>query len=67
MFLAGSNFSNDQHELGGARVYYVTKKYWDKVVKNYARQMVGADLVFDIPEAVVKANEVMRAPEDILV
>lgn len=56
-----------QHELGGARVYYVTKKYWDKVVKNYARQMVGADLVFDIPDAVIKANEIMRAPEEILV
>jgi hypothetical protein len=29
--------------------------------------MVGADLVFDIPDAVVKANEVMRAPEEVLV
>ena len=28
-----------QHELGGARVYYVTKKYWDTVVKDYVRQM----------------------------
>jgi hypothetical protein len=56
-----------QHELGGARVYYVTKKYWDKVVKNYARQMVGADLVFDVPDEVIKANEVMRAPEEVLV
>lgn len=56
-----------QHELGGARVYYVTKKYWDKVVKNYVRQMVGADLVFDVPDKVRKANEIMRAPEEVLV
>jgi hypothetical protein len=55
------------HELGGARVYYVTKKYWDTTVKNYARQMVGADLVFDVPDAVIKANEVMVAPEEVLV
>lgn len=37
-----------QHELGGANVYYVTKKYWDHVVKDYVRQMVGADLNFDV-------------------
>jgi hypothetical protein len=56
-----------QHELGGARVYYVTKKYWDAVVKDYARQIVGADLVFDVPDDVVKANEVMRVPDEVLV
>ncbi len=57
-----------QHELGGARVYYITKKYWDKVVKNYVRQMVGADLVFDnIPDEVIKANEVLRVPDEVLV
>ncbi len=56
-----------QHELGGARVYYITKKYWDKVVKDYVRQMVGADLVFDVPDEVIKANEVMEVPEEVLV
>ncbi len=56
-----------QHELGGARVYYVTKKYWDAVVKNYVRQMVGADLVFDVPREVVDANATMRIPEEVLV
>jgi hypothetical protein len=56
-----------QHELGGARVYYVTKKYWDTSIKNYVRQMVGADLVFDVPADVIKANEVMYAPEEVLV
>jgi hypothetical protein len=56
-----------QHELGGARVYYVTKKYWDTVVKNYVRQMTGTELNFDVPAEVIKANEVMRAPEELLV
>ncbi len=56
-----------QHELGGARVYYVTRKYWDAVVKNYVRQMVGADLVFDVPADVVAANEKMRIPDEVLV
>jgi len=56
-----------QHELGGARVYYVTKKYWDKVVKSYIRDMAGTDFNFDVPESVRKANEVMRVPEEVLV
>ncbi len=57
-----------QHELGGARVYYVTKKYWDRVVKQYANQMVGSDLVFDnIPDELIKANETMIVPEEVLV
>ncbi len=57
-----------QHELGGARVYYVTKTYWDRVVKKYAQQMVGADLVLDnIPDEVIKANETMIVPEEVLV
>jgi hypothetical protein len=56
-----------QHELGGARVYYVTKKYWDAVVKNYVRQMVGADLVFDVPQDVIDANASMRIPDEVLV
>jgi len=56
-----------QHELGGARVYYVTKKYWDQTVKNYVREMVGTDLNFNVPDEIRKANEVMRVPEEILV
>ena len=56
-----------QHELGGARVYYVTKKYWDSTVKNYVRQMTGTDLDFNVPDAVRKANEVMHPPEEVLV
>jgi len=56
-----------QHELGGARVYYVTKKYWDSTVKNYVRQMTGTELDFNVPDSVRKANEVMHPPEEVLV
>ena len=58
----------NQHELGGARIFYITHKYWDQMVKDYTRQMVGADLVFDnIPDELVKANETMIVPEEIVV
>jgi hypothetical protein len=56
-----------QHELGGARVYYVTKQYWDAVVKDYVRQMVGAELDFDVPAEIVEANRVMHIPDEVLV
>lgn len=56
-----------QHELGGARVYYITKKYWDTTVKDYVRQMTGTELNFNVTDEVIKANEVMRAPEELLV
>jgi hypothetical protein len=55
-----------QHELGGARVYYVTKDYWDSTIKNYAKQMIGNDLVFDVPDDVRKANEKFQVPKEIV-
>jgi len=57
-----------QHELGGARVYYVTKEYWDTTVKNYVKQMMGGqELVFDVPADVIKRNEEMIVPEEVVV
>jgi hypothetical protein len=29
--------------------------------------MIGAELEFNVPDSVIKANEVMRAPEELLV
>lgn len=52
-----------QHELGGARVYYVTKKYWNSSVKNFCKQMLGSDLIFNVTDEVKKANETLRVPE----
>jgi len=56
-----------QHELGGARVYYITKKYWDASIKKYIRQMAGTDLNFNVPAEVVKINEEMRIPDEVTV
>jgi hypothetical protein len=56
-----------QHELGGARVYYITKRYWDAAIKNYVRQMIDTDLVFKVPDEVIKKNEVMRIPDEVMV
>lgn len=54
-----------QHELGGARVYYVRRDYWFSTVKDYIRQMIGTDLVRPVPEELLKANEVMTIPETV--
>ena len=51
-----------QHELGGARVYYLTKKHWDSGVKNFSKQMIGADLNFDVSDEIRKKNETFRIP-----
>jgi hypothetical protein len=56
-----------QHELGGARVYYITKRYWDSAIKNYVRQMIDANLVFKVPDEIIKKNEVMRIPDEVMV
>lgn len=56
-----------QHELGGARVYYVTRKYWDKVVKNYIVDMTGAKYKRPVSEELLKKNEDFRMPEELLV
>jgi hypothetical protein len=29
--------------------------------------MIGVDLIFDVPDEIVKANETMRLPDDIMV
>jgi hypothetical protein len=54
-----------QHELGGARVYYLTKRHWDSGVKNFSTQMIGADFNFNVPDEVRKANENFRVPEEV--
>jgi hypothetical protein len=56
-----------QHELGGARVYYVTKRYWDTSLKNFTRQMIGSDLIFDVPDEVKKRNEEFKLPAEVVV
>lgn len=52
-----------QHELGGAKVYYVTKKYWDNVVKKYLLDMIQTKFERPVSEELLKKNEKMVVPE----
>lgn len=45
----------------------MTRKYWDSTVKSYLCQMVGSDLVVDVPATLVKANVELRIPADVAV
>ncbi len=53
-----------QHELGGAKVYYVTRDMWDAGLKNFTKEMMGAEFSFNVPEEVKKANAVFRVPAE---
>ncbi len=53
-----------QHELGGARVYYVTKKYWDTTVSDYLKGYIGTELVRPVSEELLEKNsEIKSVPE----
>ncbi len=54
-----------QHELGGSPIYYVSKNYWNKVIKQYLRAMIGSELVFDVPEEVKMRNKYLSIPEEV--
>ncbi len=54
-----------QHELGGARVFYVTKRYWDTVVKKYLLDLVGGSLERPVPKDLLKKNEQLILPKDV--
>jgi hypothetical protein len=53
-----------QHELGGARVYYLNQESW-KSVKDFAVQSVGAPMNFNVTDEVRKANENFHAPKEV--
>ncbi len=54
-----------QHELGGARVYYLTQAAWNSGVKNFCEQMIGSAMSFNVTDEVRKANENFRVPETV--
>ncbi|SHE29141.1 hypothetical protein SAMN02745164_00156 [Marinitoga hydrogenitolerans DSM 16785] len=51
-----------QHELGGAKVYYITREYWDLSVKEYLKQLVKTDLEKPTQE-VIDANKELIIPD----
>lgn len=56
-----------QHELGGARVYYVDQNSWKGSLKNYAKVMLGQDFDFNVTDEVRKANENFHVPAEVVV
>ncbi len=54
-----------QHELGGARVYYLDQAKWNAGVKDFSEQMIGQPFNFNVTDEVRKANENFRVPEEV--
>lgn len=54
-----------QHELGGATVSYITKDYWDRVVKKYISDYIGLpqDGLRKATKQEIAKNEKMILPE----
>ncbi|MAT41507.1 MAG: N-acetyltransferase [Anaerolineaceae bacterium] len=52
-----------QHELGGAKIYYVNQDSWNASLKHWLPNYIGNDMNFNVTDEVLKANEVMRMPE----
>ena len=56
-------FPQMQHELGGAKIFYLNQDVWQNRVKNYIKEVIGQDLDFNVTDEVRKANETLRIPE----
>lgn len=56
-------FPQMQHELGGAKIFYVNQETWQGRLKEYCKQIIGDDLNFNVTDEVLKANEKFRVPE----
>jgi hypothetical protein len=52
-----------QHELGGAKVFYVNQDMWQGRLKDYCKQIIGDDLHFDVTPEVREVNANFRVPE----
>jgi len=52
-----------QHELGGAKIYYVTEDSWNSSLKEWLPNYIGNQMDFNPTDEIRKANEVMRMPE----
>jgi hypothetical protein len=51
-----------QHELGGAKIYYVNQDSWNASLKRWLPNYIGNDMSFNVTDEILKANEVMRMP-----
>jgi len=53
----------NQHELGGAAVYYIRRAYWDSTVKDYNKQLVHGDLIRPVPADILATADKLIIPE----
>lgn len=56
-------FPQYQHELGGAKIFYLTQDMWQSRVKEFCKQTIGDDLNFNVSPEVRAANANFRVPE----
>lgn len=56
-----------QHELGGARVFFVRKDYWNGFAKRYLEDLIGTTLHEDVPPELLEANKKLIIPDEVLV
>lgn len=56
-------FPQYQHELGGAKVFYINQEMWQGRLKQFIVDTIGNDLIFKVDPKVKKANANFRVPE----
>jgi hypothetical protein len=58
---------NFQHELGGARIYYITESYWRTTVKRYLEDLIGSKIERPVPAELLKSAETFKIPQEVAV
>ncbi len=51
-----------QHELGGGRVYYLTRKYWESTVRGYLAENYGIRIEREVSPELMAENESIKFP-----
>ncbi len=54
-----------QHELGGARVYYISRNYWNSTVKAYLEDYIGGTLTKPVPADLLAGSESLILPDKV--
>ena len=52
-----------QHELGGAKVYYLTKQYWDTTIKKYLEDMIQTKFERPVSKELLEINSKIIVPD----
>jgi hypothetical protein len=56
-----------QHELGGAKVFYVTDKYWKTTVKRYLLDLINTKLERPVPKDLLNSADKFKLPAEVAV